>query len=233
MSDEKMQSRLLQVRAELGAAAKAAGREASEIELVAVSKSQPAAAIRCLSDLGVKVFAENYLAEALTKQSQLKDLSLCWHYIGQIQSNKTVDIAAHFDWVQSLDRLKIAKRLAEQRPDHLPPLNVCVQINISREPQKGGMSAEEALPFCRALLALPRLRLRGLMAMPRERAVDEELRRNFKTMAQLQRHISMHLKLDACDTLSLGMSADFKTAIASGSTMVRIGTALFGPRPSV
>lgn len=230
--DHDIKNRLNKVRGEVAAAAEASGRSADEIELVAVSKGQPASAVQALCAQGITDMAENYLAEALTKQRKLSDLPLNWHFIGQIQSNKTADISSYFDWVQSLDRMKIARRLNDQRPDGLAPLNVCVQINISKEQNKAGISTEETLPFCHALREFPRLRLRGLMAVPRARADKDELQRDFKILTQLLSHINSHLNLPSFDTLSLGMSGDFPIAIACGSTMVRIGTALFGPRPA-
>lgn len=228
--DHDIKGRLNQVQGKLAAATKAAGRSMDEIELVAVSKGQSAQAVEALWNQGVTAMAENYLAEALTKQSKLRALPMTWHFIGQIQSNKTADISTYFDWVQSLDRLKIARRLNDQRPANLAPLNTCVQINISRERGKGGITTEEALSFCHAIRQFPRLRLRGLMAIPRSKADAVELERDFKILARLVSHINSTLSSPNLDTLSIGMSADFPMAIACGSTMVRIGTALFGPR---
>src|SRR5690606_28609504 len=172
---------------------------------------------------------ENYLQEALPKQAALADLPLTWHFIGPIQSNKTRDIASHFAWVHSVDRDRIARRLNDQRPGHLPPLNVCIQVNIDDEDSKSGVTPEEVPALAALIHSLPRLQLRGLMTIPRADAADGNraaFRRLAMTLSQLRHTIA------APDTLSMGMSDDFEVAIAEGATLIRLGTALFGPRPA-
>lgn len=211
--------------ARINAAAQASGRAPSTIRLLAVSKTKPAAAVREAFAAGVRDVGENYLQEALNKQAELTDLPLTWHFIGPIQSNKTRAIAEHFDWVHSVDRLKIAQRLSEQRPDSLEPLNICLQVNVSGEASKSGCTPEELPALAQAIAALPRLRLRGLMAIPEptdDRAAQEAA---FASVRQLQASLDLGL-----DTLSMGMSHDLEAAIAQGATWVRIGTALFGAR---
>lgn len=206
-------------------AANAARRDPTSIHLLAVSKTKPASAIRQAYAAGVRDVGENYLQEALAKQEQLRDLDLTWHFIGPIQSNKTRAIAEHFDWVHSVDRLKIAQRLSEQRPAHLPELNICLQVNVSGEASKSGCNPTELPALARAVAALPRLRLRGLMAIPEpsdERVTQEAA---FASLRRLQESLALDL-----DTLSMGMSHDLEAAIAQGATWVRIGTALFGAR---
>jgi len=218
---------IAKVAARIREAAQAAERDPTSVGLLAVSKTQPAEAIREANRAGLTDFGENYLQEALEKQAQLADLPLVWHFIGPIQSNKTKAIAANFDWVHSVDRLKIAQRLSEQRPTELPPLNVCLQVNVSGEASKSGCEPEEVTALAHAIAALPNLRLRGLMAIP-EPAVDPaEQHASFARLRQLQQGLNLDL-----DTLSMGMSQDLEAAIAEGATWVRIGTALFGARPS-
>ncbi|MCH8542192.1 MAG: YggS family pyridoxal phosphate-dependent enzyme [Alcanivorax sp.] len=209
-----------------------AGRPDGEVTLLAVSKTRSADEIRALSAQGVTDFGENYLQEALAKQPALADLGLTWHFIGPIQSNKTRDIASHFAWVHSLDRLKIARRLSEQRPPSLPPLNLCIQVNVDDEASKSGVALAEVPALAAAIAQLPNVRLRGLMAIPRAGATDNN-QAAFRTLAMTlsQLRHTMPGQTAAClDTLSMGMSDDFETAIAEGATLVRIGTALFGPR---
>ncbi|AIR88535.1 YggS family pyridoxal phosphate-dependent enzyme [Pseudomonas cremoricolorata] len=206
-------------------AAEAAGRAPSSVRLLAVSKTKPASAVRELYAAGVSDVGENYLQEALNKQQELADLPLTWHFIGPIQSNKTRAIAEHFDWVHSVDRLKIAQRLSEQRPAGLAPLNVCLQVNVSGEGSKSGCAPADLPALAAAVAALPGLRLRGLMAIPApsdERAAQE---RPFAQLRELLGQLEPGL-----DTLSMGMSHDLEAAIAQGATWVRIGTALFGAR---
>ncbi|BBP79955.1 YggS family pyridoxal phosphate enzyme [Pseudomonas sp. Ost2] len=213
------------VAARISAAALACGRDAADIHLLAVSKTKPAAAVREAHAAGLRDFGENYLQEALGKQAELTDLPLCWHFIGPIQSNKTRAIAEHFDWVHSVDRLKIAQRLSEQRPPELAPLNICIQVNVSGEASKSGCAPADLPALVAAIGSLPNLVLRGLMAIPEpteERAAQDAA---FATVRTLQD--SLHLPLD---TLSMGMSHDLESAIAQGATWVRIGTALFGAR---
>ena len=190
-----------------------------------MSKTKPSSALREAYAAGLRDFGENYLQEALEKQAQLSDLPLSWHFIGPIQSNKTRPIAEHFDWVHSVDRLKIAQRLSEQRPAGLPALNICIQVNVSGEASKSGCSAADLPALAAAIAALPNLRLRGLMAIPEpteDRAAQDAA---FATVRHLQEDLNLPL-----DTLSMGMSHDLEAAIAQGATWVRIGTALFGAR---
>ena len=206
-------------------AAEAVGRDPASVHLLAVSKTKPASAIREIHAAGVRDVGENYLQEALGKQQALGDLPLIWHFIGPIQSNKTKAIAEHFDWVHSVDRLKIAQRLSEQRPQGLPPLNICLQVNVSGEDSKSGCAAADLPALAHAVAALPNLRLRGLMAIPEPSEVRAEQEAAFATLRQLQDSLNLGL-----DTLSMGMSHDLEAAIAQGATWVRIGTALFGAR---
>ena len=206
----------------------AAGRNPESVTLVAVTKAKSAESVRLAATAGVTDFGENYLQEALAKMDQLADLKLNWHFIGGIQSNKTRAIAERFDWVQSVDRFSVARRLSEQRPFHAPPLNVCIQVALVPEATKGGVAPVALAELANAVTGLPRLKLRGLMCVPppqpdvaAERAVFARLR------AALDDLNAGGLKLD---TLSMGMSGDFESAIAEGATLVRIGTALFGSR---
>jgi pyridoxal phosphate enzyme (YggS family) len=216
------------VRSRMRSAAIAAGRDPASVTLVAVTKAKTAESVRFAATAGVTDFGENYLQEALAKMDRLADLRLQWHFIGAIQSNKTRSIAERFDWVHSVDRLNVARRLSEQRPFHAPPLNVCLQVALVPEPTKGGVSPDALAALAAAVAELPRIQLRGLMCVPppqpsptAERAVFARLR------VALQDLNAGGLKLD---TLSMGMSADFESAIAEGATLVRIGTALFGSR---
>lgn len=213
------------INARIHAAAMASGRDPAAVQLLAVSKTKPAVAIREAYAAGLADFGENYLQEALTKQQELSDLPLIWHFIGPIQSNKTKAIAEHFDWVHSVDRLKIAQRLSEQRPAGRPALNVCLQVNVSGEASKSGCAPADLPALAAAVSALPGLRLRGLMAIPEPTEVRAEQEAAFATLAQLQAQLGLGL-----DTLSMGMSHDLEAAIAQGATWVRIGTALFGAR---
>ena len=206
-------------------AAQAVQRDPASVGLLAVSKTQPAEAIREACAAGLRDFGENYLQEALDKQAQLADLPLHWHFIGPIQSNKTRAIAEHFDWVHSVDRLKIAQRLSEQRPDSLPPLNICLQVNVSGEASKSGCAPQDVAELARTIAVLPRLRLRGLMTIPEPTDDPAEQRAAFTRLRELQQGLALDL-----DTLSMGMSQDLEAAIAEGATWVRIGTALFGAR---
>ena len=216
---------IAKVGARIREAAQASQRNFADIGLLAVSKTKPADAIREAHAAGVCDFGENYLQEALEKQTQLADLPLIWHFIGPIQSNKTRPIAEHFDWVHSVDRLKIAQRLSEQRPAHLPALNICLQVNVSGEQSKSGGSPEELTALARAVVALPNLRLRGLMAIPEPTDDVAAQHAAFARLRQLRDELALNL-----DTLSMGMSHDLEAAIAEGATWVRIGTALFGAR---
>lgn len=220
--------RVQAVLSRMGEAARRAGRAPDAVRLVAVSKTQPAAAIRAAHAAGLKAFGENYLQEALAKMADLADLTLEWHFIGPIQSNKTRPIAEHFDWVHGIDRLKIAQRLSEARPARLPPLDVCIEVNLSGEASKSGVAPAEVASLAAAIHELPRLRLRGLMTIP-EPTEDVALqRRRFAGLrALLQQLQGLGMEVD---TLSMGMTHDFEAAIAEGATLVRIGTAIFGPR---
>jgi pyridoxal phosphate enzyme, YggS family len=214
-----------QVSQRIRAAADAVQRDANSIHLLAVSKTKPAQALREAYAAGVRDFGENYLQEALGKQAELTDLPLSWHFIGPIQSNKTRAIAEHFAWVHSVDRLKIAQRLSEQRPADLPALNICIQVNVSGEASKSGCTAADLPALANAISALPRLKLRGLMAIPEPTDDRAEQDAAFASVRDLQNSLNLPL-----DTLSMGMSHDLESAIAQGATWVRIGTALFGAR---
>jgi len=216
------------VRSRIRQAAEAAGRDPADVTLVAVSKAQTAESIRQAATAGVTDFGENYLQEALPKMDQLAGLALRWHFIGGIQSNKTRTIAERFDWVHSIDRLSIARRLSEQRPFHAPPLNLCIQVELVPEPNKGGIGPSEVRPLAAAAAELPRVRLRGLMCVPPLQTNAMAARAVFARLRTLLEELNANgHKLD---TLSMGMSGDFESAIAEGATLVRIGTALFGSR---
>ena len=203
-------------------------RPANTVQLLAVSKTRPAEDIQAAYDAGQRDFGENYLQEALHKIQALEHLDIHWHFIGSIQSNKTRDIANAFDWVHSIDRIKIARRLSEQRSPDLPPLNICLQINISHESTKAGIQLEELAEIARQISTLPRVKLRGLMAIPAKTASFNEQRAIFNKMRQAMDQLNQQgLKLD---TLSMGMTNDMEAAIAEGATIVRIGTAIFGQR---
>jgi hypothetical protein len=206
-------------------AAQASQRDYAAIGLLAVSKTKPAAAVRQAHAAGLTDFGENYLQEALDKQAELSDLPLSWHFIGPIQSNKTRPIAEHFAWVHSVDRLKVAERLSAQRPAQLPPLNICLQVNVSGEASKSGCTPEQLPALAQAVSQLPNLKLRGLMTIPQP---TDDLATQHAAFARL-RQLQDSLNLDL-DTLSMGMSHDLEAAIAEGATWVRIGTALFGAR---
>ncbi len=229
-----------QVRARIDAACRAAGRDPSGVTLLAVSKTFGLQAVREAAACGQRAFGENYLQEAVDKMAALGDeaATLEWHCIGPIQSNKTRLVAEHFDWAHTVDRLKIAQRLSQQRPPAKPPLNVCIQVNIDAGPNKAGVAPGETLELARAVAALPGLALRGVMTIP-EPAPDYETQRALHLQA---RALFEQLRADpalrdalaarelALDTLSMGMTADLEAAIAAGSTMVRVGTAIFGGR---
>ena len=216
------------VRERIERAAQAAGRRASDVELIAVSKTFPVQDIAAAHDAGQRAFGESYVQEAVEKVTQLSRLPITWHFIGPIQSNKTRAIAGHFQWVHGIERVKIAQRLNDARPAHLPPLDVCIQVNVSGEGSKSGVIPGEELALARAIVALPRLRLRGLMAIPEPTSDMQLQRRRFA----LLRGIKDQLAADgiALDTLSMGMSDDLEAAIAEGATLVRVGTAIFGQR---
>nr|MBL8410953.1 YggS family pyridoxal phosphate-dependent enzyme [Dechloromonas sp.] len=221
-------SNLQAVRTRIADAAKAAGRSPESVSLLAVSKTWPLGHVLEAVAAGQVAFGENYVQEGVEKAEASAGHSLIWHFIGPLQSNKTRPVAEHFAWVHSIERLKIAERLSAQRPDHLPPLQVCVQVNVSGEASKSGCAPDEALELCRALAALPRLRLRGLMAIPEPSDDPAAQRAPFRQLRELFEHIrASGLPLD---TLSMGMSHDLEAAVAEGATIVRIGTAIFGER---
>ncbi len=217
------------VQLRIAQAAQLTGRRLDPIRLVAASKSQSADTIRAAAACGITEFGENYLSDAMPKIDALRDLPLCWHFIGAIQSNKTRDIARHFQWVQTLDRAKIAQRLSDQRPADSEALDVLIQINIDDEPQKAGIAPGALAEFAAQLLKLPRIRVRGLMSIPRPSVEPEVQRLAFRRMRELFER-AKPAAARHWDTLSMGMTQDFEAAIAEGATMIRIGTALFGPR---
>lgn len=198
------------------------------VKVVAISKTRPALDLRAAHACGLTDFGENYLQEALQKIEALKDLPLVWHFVGPIQSNKTAAIAAHFDWVHSVDRPRVARRLSEQRPAQLPPLQVCLQVNISREDSKSGVSLEELPELAATVLELPRLQLRGLMAIPAADTDSRQQQQAFRHMREAL--VQLQILSPGIDTLSMGMSDDMEVAIMEGATLIRIGTAIFGPR---
>jgi len=221
-------AKLQQVRDRIALACAAAQRDVRSVTLLAVSKTFPVTHVRDAFSAGQRAFGENYVQEAVAKMDALADLPIEWHLIGPLQANKTRLVAERFAWVHSVDRLKIAQRLSDQRPVALPPLNVCLEVNISGEASKSGLAVEEVADVACTVAALPRLRLRGLMAIP-EPAADFETQR---VPHRRLRELYEHLQRDglALDTLSIGMSADLEAAIAEGATLVRVGTAIFGSR---
>jgi len=226
---DTIEKRLQAVKSRIARACAAAGRDPRDIVLVAVSKTFPADAVRAAHAAGQRDFGENHAQDAVAKIAALGDLDLVWHFIGPVQSNKTRSIAAHVAWVHSIDRLKIAERLAAQRPEALPPLQVCIQVNVSGEATKSGVAPAEAPALARAVAALPRLHLRGLMAIPEPTDDPTLQRRRFESLRDLRDRLAADGL--ALDTLSMGMSDDLEAAIAAGTTMVRVGTAIFGARP--
>lgn len=219
-------------RKQISDAAHMAGRSVNEIQLLAVSKTVEAQTIIEAALAGQYAFGESYLQEALDKMAKVHhfspELMLEWHFIGPLQSNKTRLIAQNFSWVHAVDRLKIAMRLSEQRPNNLPPLNICLQVNISEEETKSGVSFSEVAELAQQIATLPRVRLRGLMAIPKQSVTQEEQRIPYRQIKLLQEQLNQ--QGFALDTLSMGMSADLAAAIAEGSTLVRVGTAIFGKR---
>ena len=219
--------RLARVHARIHAAAEAAGRDAADIRLLAVSKTRPVADVEAALAAGQRAFGESYVQDALPKIAAIGARAE-WHFIGPVQSNKTRAIAEHFDWVQSVDRLKIARRLSEQRPPGRAPLQICLQVNVSRDPAKAGVDPDEVGALARAVAELPNLRLRGLMTIPARSEDPDRQREPFRRLREL--YETLQTQGLALDTLSMGMSADLEAAIAEGATLVRIGTAIFGPR---
>jgi len=219
---------LRKIRDLLAKSAVDAGRDAESIRLLAVSKKQPVSSVIEAAAAGQCDFAENFVQEGLEKIAGAGRDDLCWHFIGHLQSNKTQAVADHFDWVHTVDRFKIAERLSNQRPKQLRDLNICLQVNIDGEPGKSGVAVIEVIALARKMAALPKIRLRGLMCLPKMRSDVDAQREPFARL----RELSDTLRTDgiAVDTLSMGMSGDFQAAILEGSTIVRIGTAVFGPR---
>jgi pyridoxal phosphate enzyme (YggS family) len=234
MSNADIAGNIAKLDSRVRLAAEKIQRRPEEITVLAVSKTRPEADIREAFRCGMNAFGESYLQEALDKIAALGDLPLEWHFIGPIQSNKTRAIASHFDWVHSVDRIKIARRLSEQRPQSLPPLQVCLQVNISEETSKSGVALGALQQLAEQVITLPRLRLRGLMAIPAATADERLQRASFTRLRTALESLNEVLRragtAPLMDTLSMGMSADLEAAIAEGSTLVRIGTDLFGPR---
>ncbi|KTD32999.1 pyridoxal-5'-phosphate dependent enzyme family transporter protein [Legionella nautarum] len=221
--------RIEKIRQLIAATAEACQRSPEEIQLLAVSKGQPASAIQEAYTAGIRNIGENYLQEAQTKIHALKNLSLCWHFIGPIQSNKTQAIAETFSWVHSIDREKIAKLLSQHRPDHLPALNICLQVNLDEEDSKSGLAPEQLKQLALLVTELPRLNLRGLMTIPKPRSDEQQQYESLLRLTKLFNQLNQELNL-SMDSLSMGMTDDLVAAIRAGSTMVRIGRAIFGER---
>jgi pyridoxal phosphate enzyme (YggS family) len=228
MAPQNLPERVHSVRERIGRATAAAGRDVDSVTLLAVSKTHPAETLRAAAACGLEHFGESYLKEALPKIETLRGLELTWHFIGQLQANKTRGVAEHFDWVHGVDRLRIAQRLSEQRPFHAPPLNVCLQVNIAGESTKAGVAPAELQELAAAVAVLPRVQLRGLMCIPPPEEDEARQRHWFSEAAKLMDHL--RVPGTTLDTLSMGMSADLEVAIEEGATIVRVGTALFGPR---
>lgn len=231
MTDLVLSDALGAARHRLETALAAAGRTPDDARLLAVSKTKPAAMVREAHRLGQRDFGENYVQEALDKQAELADLDdIVWHFIGPLQSNKTREVAEHFAWLHSLDRDKIARRLDRQRPEGLAPLNVCLQVNVSGEASKSGVSLAELPALAEAVMALPRLRLRGLMAIPAPAETLAEQRVPFARLREALATLRERFPEAEFDTLSMGMSGDLEAAVLEGATLVRLGTAIFGER---
>jgi PLP dependent protein len=226
-----IKANLENIKERITEAAKACDRSASDIQLLAVSKTFPAEDVRTCFESGQRAFGENYVQEGVAKITSLQDLrtQIEWHFIGPLQSNKSRDVAENFDWVHSIDRLKIAQRLNDQRPSNLPRLNVCIQVNISGESSKSGVPAHDVVELCKDISALPNLLLRGLMSIP-EPTDDITQQKLYKLLELLKASKELDQSKMQLDTLSMGMSSDIEAAIAEGSTMVRVGTAIFGKR---
>jgi hypothetical protein len=229
MGPQNLPERIHSVRERIRRAAAAAGRDVDSVTLLAVTKTHPAETIReAAASGGLEHFGESYVKEALPKIETLRGLELTWHFIGQLQANKTRPVAEHFAWVHGVDRLRIAERLSDQRPDDAPPLNICLQVNVGGEATKGGVTPADLPDLARQVAVLPRLALRGLMCIPPPEDDPAQQRRWFAETAKLMRHLQV--PGTTLDTLSMGMSADLEAAIEEGATIVRVGTALFGPR---
>jgi PLP dependent protein len=230
MSPQNLPARIQAVQERVARAAEAAGRSAQSVTLLAIGKAQPLPLLNAAAACGLEHFGESYLQEALAKITALRERGLTWHFVGRVQANKTRPIAEEFAWVHALDRVRIAERLAAQRPPHAPPLNVCLQVNLAGEGAKGGVAPEELAPLAAAVAKLPRLALRGLMCIPPEETEPARQRAWFAKLRELRDQLNVQGA--RLDTLSMGMSGDFEAAIAEGATIVRLGTALFGPRAS-
>ncbi|MCE8035856.1 MAG: YggS family pyridoxal phosphate-dependent enzyme [Halomonas sp.] len=231
MTDPMLSNSLVSARRRLADALAAAGRPADAARLLAVSKTKPADMIREAWQLGQREFGENYVQEALEKQRELVDLEgIVWHFIGPLQANKTRAVAEHFDWVHSVDREKVARRLNDQRPEALAPLEVCLQVNVSDEASKSGVSFDELEELAEAVLSMPRLRLRGLMAIPAPAADPARQREPLARLRQALESLRERFPDAPLDTLSMGMSDDLEAAVLEGATLVRLGTAIFGAR---
>lgn len=229
MNPQNLPAVLREVRERMARAAAAAGRSAQSVTLLAVGKGHPAELLAAAADCGIRDFGESYLQEALGKIAALPGRALTWHFIGRIQANKTRPIAETFAWVHALDRLKVAERLAAQRPQQAPPLNVCLEVNIAEEASKGGVRPAELATLAAAVARLPRLALRGLMCIPPEESEPARQRAWFARLGVLKEELNA--AGHSLDTLSMGMSGDFEAAIQEGATIVRLGTVLFGARP--
>ena len=228
MKPEELKFNLSNVKSRIRAAEAAAGRPAGDVKLLAISKTQPINLVRMASKCGLTAFGENYAQDLQQKLSKLKDLPLEWHFVGLIQANKSRLIAESCDWVHSVDRIKIAKRLSEQRPRHKTPLQILLQVNISNEASKSGAQPEEIAELADAVSILPHLKLRGLMSIPSPNNDQQAQRQSFYQVRMLYEDLSE--RISGLDTLSMGMSADLEAAILEGSTLVRVGTDIFGPR---
>jgi PLP dependent protein len=226
MNERQLSDNITNVLGRVSRALEKSRRKPGDVTLLAVSKTRPAAMLRMAAGLGIDQFGENYLQEALEKIGALADLDLTWHFIGPIQSNKTRAIAEHFHWVHSVDRLKVARRLSEQRPSHLPPLQVCLQVNVSGEASKSGVEPAALPELAAGVRMLPGLRLRGLMAIP---APTDDPAAQHAAFSRVREALAA-LAMPELDTLSMGMSGDLEAAISEGATIVRVGTDIFGPR---
>ncbi len=229
-ASQNLPERVQELRERIAAAAARSGRTASSVTLLAVSKAQPAERVCAAAAQGVRDFGESYLDEALVKLAALEDLPLTWHFVGRMQANKTRPVAERFAWVHGVDRLRIAERLSAQRPFHAPALNICIQVNLAGEASKGGVPPAELPALAAQVAALPRLRLRGLMCIPPEETEPARQRQWFAKLRRLEEQLNAGGA--GLDTLSMGMSEDFESAILEGASIVRIGTALFGQRPA-
>ncbi|MGH8495732.1 MAG: YggS family pyridoxal phosphate-dependent enzyme [Gammaproteobacteria bacterium] len=228
MVPDNVEANLSAVCQRIGRACRDAGRDPGDVRIIAVSKQQSVMAITSALDAGQREFGESFLQEALGKMSALPRRDAIWHFIGAVQSNKTRGVAERFQWVHALDRLKIAKRLASKRPSHAGPLDVCIQVRLGREPGKAGVLPAEVQAFATEVAGLDRLRLRGLMCIPPPERDEGRQRAHFRRLREMQE--SLISAGHSLDTLSMGMSGDFEAAVREGATIVRIGTAIFGPR---